>query len=290
MTGPRHDPIPSPGSFGGPGQPPLVGASASPEQMVPGWSPPPSPQQQGIQNALDITSGLLSQSRKAQLDDYALNSINYQTAMLRPQAEQDRRRLQTTLGHIGLDRERIGIGQGAANRELGFLGQERGMLDQMRALADRGLQNALGQLNERAEQSRRSTKSEYVRRGATFAPERGAKMSDIETELQLGTEQANIGTEKEKIGLDRQGLDISRGEAAQQDKLAGYGIDIRGLGLDESEARAALGDALGKLGYGQYMDIDSALAAIKGGDPQLAAIGTKALEDAQAFVMQAQGY
>jgi hypothetical protein len=275
------------------GSPPLPPDSirrpgqATPDQLIPGVDPTnPAAGPGGVPRSPVATPHTPLPSP----DDVLLNSINYQLGMGRGGWERDQQAAQRSLAGFGLERQRVGISQGAANRELGFLGQERGILDQMRGLADRGLTNALGQLTERAEQSRRSVKSDYTRRGAFFAPEHGAKRSDIETELQLGTEQAQIGTEKEKLGLDRQGIDINRGEGSQRDKLANAGIDLGMLGLNEQEAKTALNDAITKLGYGQYMDLDSALKAVGSGDPALAQIGEKALADAQAFLMQTQGY
>jgi len=202
----------------------------------------------------------------------------------------------------GFDRERLGLQRAGLGIDQSRLANQGQFIGRREGLADRGLANTLagygidreriglnrGEANRQADVSRRGIDQDFTARGAWFAPEHGAQMQDVQSELDftqanLGLDERQVGLGEEDARLGREGAQIGFDEArsdlgAQQQNLA---LQAQQLGLSERELAANVQQALDEAGLSEAINAYDLFMPQFQGDTQAA----QTLDQVRQFVM-----
>lgn len=160
------------------------------------------------------------------------------------------------LQSIGLDRDKINYQLGTLGRDAGFLNNEKGYVDRLRALLGRDYKVTTGEVNRQAGFDTTINNSDYTSRGAWFAPFRQYKNINIEEKRKADIEQAGIARDRGNVNLDQQLNSINREIAGLADRRFDLNNAAQRLGIDEARLRNGLSDTLRQLGLDRFLTLN----------------------------------
>lgn len=203
---------------------------------------------------------------------------------------------------LALDQSNIGIGRGAANRDLGAIAQLLGINDQslnrnlntvaqLLGLNRENLGNQIGQVNLSEGINRRGLQDDSVARGAYNAPGTRQGFSDIEREAELARAAADIGARQTSVGLEdraggaredhartRIGLNRQAGDA--RDTLARLDNEAARLGLTADQISNTLNMGLERLGLEHLTNADDLFQRINSSNVEHATMAANLMAQA----------
>lgn len=154
----------------------------------------------------------------------------------------------------------IGIQQGALGRQQALLPQEADLQKQLFGLNNQGfgiqqqgldLQTQIA--NSRADQQKRGAWSSATAAGATNTKGFGQQLTDIGTQLQQ--QLAGIGLSEQQLNLSKQreGIQEKQYDLSYSEQVAQLNDTAKRLGLESTDLKARINNALGQLGLSQSM-------------------------------------
>lgn len=233
----------------------------------------PSPEEQGLQNALNLYTGFqgpnlaqntLTQGRLAGQLGYTDAQFGLDTNQLNQQAGFDRSR-------IGLSREGVGVDRASLDRQIGVNSQLQNLANQLLGLNKT-------ELGKDYNTSQRKLLSNATARGAVsfgqgFADDR----ADIYGKLLLDTQRGDVEQKKSDINY-------SENKAQLEDRKKQVDLRAKGLGIDAAELESRLSSGLQKLGVDRFFRWQDIMDAMQSNDLQRRAIAEQIYQQAlEAF-------
>lgn len=256
---------------------------------------PLTPQQQGLQSAVNVFSGIHGPAMA--LVDQSAGNIAGQIGMTQVGYQQG---VQALNQNAALDKQKLNLGPQYDQVERDAIARQLAGLDEQGKLAFLGLGNQFKgfdlqtlQAWQNAAKNQTAARSDATVRGAMTSRGIGRTMGDIQKDL--ANQVTGIGIQREGAVLGAQEGDLNRKEQAArlQDRNKILDIKAKEYGVDAAKINASLQQGIQKLGLDQFMDVNQLLDALNSTDMERQAIATQIFRDAMTYsdmftVMQPQ--
>lgn len=267
-----------------------------------GWqtsTPTGTPQQQGMQQALQVATGfnapgLIQNDINA---DRLANQLGYGDAQyglgvdaLQQNAALDRMRLGVNAQDINIDRQAIGRQMGVSNQLQALANQLFGIDLQGLAINQRTSDAQMGTANRNIDAAQRKVLSDATARGAVSGPGFVNNRRELESDRQDTFGQFLRDFEENKlkqgqVGIARQQSDINFGEdrAKLADRAKILDNQASKLGIDAKQLEANLQQGMARLGVDRLFNMNDLLDAMASNDIDRQAIAMQIFREAMGM-------